>query len=123
MTANLVPLYKRAGYTETFNRCWNLVETIRGEGRCRMYAEIRIYKRKNRYSYGCGYSCGPPDYRGFGMGCRGDTESYPSAKDATAAAVECLKKNLGNKDYRNEILSLLPAAEPQLSLFGGGPCT
>ena len=120
MTANLAPLCKRAGYTETFNRCWKLVDTIRGEGKGLISAEIRIYKRKNRYSYGCRFMCGPPEYYGVGTGCMGDIKTYLSERDAAEAAVEHIKANLGDNEYRDDILSLLPAADPQLSLFGEG---
>ena len=118
MAASLVPLYKRKGYTETFNRCWQLIDMTSGHGRYGMYAEIRIYKRKNRYSYECGFRCGPPGYYGFGTGCRGGSDVYPSARDATAATIECIRANLGRDEYRDDILALLPVADPQLSLFG-----
>ena len=119
MTTNPVPLYKREGYSEAFNSCWKLIDTIRGEGRFKMYAEIRVYKRKNKYSYGCGFRCGPPGYLGFGTGCSGNIEAYPSAKEAVAAAVECMRAVLvGNEDeYGAEVMALLPAMDTQLSLF------
>jgi len=105
---------------DAFSRCWNEIGAIEYRDAKNIYnrVEIRLWQRKGKYTFGISIRTGAPDHWGCGLAPRGGPEAYGTRREALTAAVERAKSIVPRADsHRGAIFAMLPAADPQLSLF------
>jgi len=101
-----------------FRKCWHRAEIISCKGNGLNEIQIRIYRRKGRFSFG--YSVASSQF-GCVIGCMGKPHVYRLRGEAVQAALKAVRsfiaKNGAGDSSSAKLLALLPADDGQLSLF------
>jgi len=95
-------------------KCWKLVETIERKGKRRMsYIEVRLFTRKDKWTFGLDYQC----TSGYGYGFWIDETKFPTRDAAVVGAMELAKRLMENEPDKKEMLALFPVSEKPTGQF------